>query len=184
MTAADDLTLRAQFVGAMSHAAMTVTVVTTDGMAGRAGITVSAMAPVSADGEWPTLLVCVNRGSRSSAKLIANGVFCVNVLREDQSAISDAFASQRQRSGEEKFSSGMGGDAVGGSAPERPFGRIRLPSCRHYGGWDPRYSAGRGGVSVCRRARQPADLCQSRIWRGPTRTRMNGQMSDSAKLES
>jgi flavin reductase (DIM6/NTAB) family NADH-FMN oxidoreductase RutF len=103
MTVTEDLPLRARFVNAMSKAAMTVTVVTTDGTAGRAGITVSAMAPVSADGEHPTLLVCVNRGSRSSAKVIANGVFCVNVLRDDQSTISDTFASQRQFQGEDKF---------------------------------------------------------------------------------
>ena len=103
MTIADALPLRAQFIDAMSNAAMTVTVVTTDGAAGRAGMTVSAMAPVSADGEWPTLLACVNRGSRSLAKLTANGVFCVNVLREDQSAVSDAFASQRQTLGDDKF---------------------------------------------------------------------------------
>ncbi len=103
MTLPDDLPLRARFISAMSNAAMTVTIVTTDGTAGRAGITVSAMTPVSADGDNPTLLVCVNRGSNSSARLLANGVFCVNVLRDDQSFISDAFASQRQSGGTTKF---------------------------------------------------------------------------------
>src|SRR5258708_35836496 len=103
MTITEDLPLRARFVNAMSNAAMTVTVVTTDGMAGRAGITISAMAPVSADGERPILLVCVNRGSRSSAKLIGNGVFCVNILRQDQSVVSDTFASPRQLQDGDKF---------------------------------------------------------------------------------
>ena len=41
--------LRQQFLHGMSHAACTVNVVTTDGMAGRHGVTVSAMVSVSAD---------------------------------------------------------------------------------------------------------------------------------------
>lgn len=103
MTLPDDLPLRARFISAMSNAAMTVNIVTTDGPEGQAGITVSAMTPVSADGDRPTLLVCVNRNSNSYAKLRANGVFCVNVLRDDQSFVSDAFASQRQQPGVTKF---------------------------------------------------------------------------------
>jgi hypothetical protein len=43
----------------MSHAACTVNVVTTDGAAGRHGVTVSAMVSVSADTPQPTLLVCI-----------------------------------------------------------------------------------------------------------------------------
>ena len=41
--------LRQRFLSGMSHAACTVNVVTTDGPAGRAGVTVSAMSSVSAD---------------------------------------------------------------------------------------------------------------------------------------
>src|SRR5436190_4986272 len=52
---------RAEFVDAMSRAATGVTVVTSDGIAGRFGQTVSAMCSVSADP--PTLLVCINRKS-------------------------------------------------------------------------------------------------------------------------
>ncbi|MEF9603170.1 LysR substrate-binding domain-containing protein [Paracoccus sp. PXZ] len=86
--------LRDRFVAGMSHAACTVNVVTTDGLAGKAGVTVSAMASVSADGEAPTLLICVHHLSPAAPRIIENGVLCVNVLREDQSYISEAFAGR------------------------------------------------------------------------------------------
>lgn len=86
--------LRDRFITGMSHAAATVNIVTTDGMAGRAGVTVSAMSSVSADTPKPTLLVCVHHKSSAAAKIIENGVFCVNVLRDDQSYISDTFAGR------------------------------------------------------------------------------------------
>ena len=85
---------RDRFIAGMGHAACTVNVVTTDGPAGRAGVTVSAMASVSADGDAPTLLVCVHHLSPAAPKIIENGVLCVNVLREDQSYISEAFAGR------------------------------------------------------------------------------------------
>ena len=87
-------TLRERFITGMSHAAATVNIVTTDGAAGRAGVTVSAMSSVSADTPKPTLLVCVHHLARAAAKIIENGVFCVNVLRDDQSYISDTFAGR------------------------------------------------------------------------------------------
>jgi flavin reductase (DIM6/NTAB) family NADH-FMN oxidoreductase RutF len=104
MTAPTDMALRARYLGAMSHAACTVTVVTTDGAAGRSGVTVSAMASVSADGDKPVLLVCINTASSSADAVITNGVFCVNVLRDDQSYVSDTFASQRKTANGDKFS--------------------------------------------------------------------------------
>ncbi len=86
--------LRDQFLEGMSHAACTVNVVTTDGCCGRAGVTVSAMSSVSADTPNPTLLVCVHHLSSAAQKIIDNGVFCVNVLRDDQGYISDTFAGR------------------------------------------------------------------------------------------
>ncbi len=95
--------LRQQFLIGMSHAACTVNVVTTDGVAGRHGVTVSAMVSVSADTPQPTLLVCIHRKSLVAEALLANGVFCVNVLREDQAHISDHFAGRSGAHGIEKF---------------------------------------------------------------------------------
>lgn len=87
----------------MSHAACTVNVVTTDGSAGRHGVTVSAMVSVSADTPRPTLLVCIHHLSPVADALLQNGVFCVTVLREDQAHISDAFAGRSGAHGPEKF---------------------------------------------------------------------------------
>ena len=95
MTAPD---LRALFLQGMSRAAATVNVVTTDGAAGRAGVTVSAMSSVSADGDGegggPTMLVCVHHLSPAAPLIIENGCFCANVLADDQSDISDRFAGR------------------------------------------------------------------------------------------
>lgn len=81
-----------QFLEGMSQAACTVSIITTDGTEGRAGVTVSAMASVSA--EPPSLLVCVHHMSQACETIRANGVLCVNVLGEDQSYISDTFAGR------------------------------------------------------------------------------------------
>lgn len=95
--------LRTQFLSGMSHAACTVNVVTTDGTAGRMGVTVSAMSSVSADTPKPTLLVCVHHQSATAQAIIENGVFCVNILRDDQSYISDTFAGRFKDAITDKF---------------------------------------------------------------------------------
>ena len=87
-----DEELKAKFFQGMSYAAATVNVITSDGPAGRVGLTVSAMSSVSADTPRPTLLVCINENSAAAASVLKNGVFCVNVLHNHQSYISDVFA--------------------------------------------------------------------------------------------
>jgi len=95
--------LRDRFIAGMGTAACTVNIVTTDGVAGRAGVTVSAMASVSADGQHPTLLVCIHHLSSAARAIIENKVFCVNVLRADQSHISDSFAGRLSTFANDKF---------------------------------------------------------------------------------
>ena len=85
--------IRDNFIQGMSHAASTVSVITTDGEHGKMGVTVSAMCSVSADP--PSLLVCVHHLSKACEALQKNGVLCVNVLRDDQSYVSDTFAGRR-----------------------------------------------------------------------------------------
>ena len=97
------LDLRSKFLQGMSHAACTVNIVTTDGAAGRAGVTVSAMSSVSADTPKPTLLICVNHQSPVAQKIIDNGVFCINVLRDDQAYVSDTFAGRYKDVVKDKF---------------------------------------------------------------------------------
>lgn len=103
MDAKTEQTIRLKFLEGMSHAACTVNIVTTDGQAGRAGVTVSAMASVSADSTWPTMLVCVHHLSPAAARIVENGVLCVNVLRDDQSYISDTFAGRFKDEVNDKF---------------------------------------------------------------------------------
>lgn len=98
-----DPQLRQAFLGGMSHAACTVNIVTTDGTAGRGGVTVSAMTSVSADSPKPTLLVCVHHEASAAPLILENGNFCVNLLRDDQSFISDTFAGRFRKEFADKF---------------------------------------------------------------------------------
>ncbi len=95
---------RTEFIDAMSRVASTVNIVTTDGPAGRAGLTVTAMSSVSADAGHPSLLVCLNSQSSACRPLLENGVFCVNVLRQDQSVLSDIFSGRRVTENGDRFS--------------------------------------------------------------------------------
>lgn len=85
---------RQTYLDGMSRAAAAVSIVTTDGPAGRAGVTVTAMTSVSADAPRPVLLVCVHRQSAVAAVVDENRAFCVNVLRYDQERISEIFAGR------------------------------------------------------------------------------------------
>ncbi|MFN3293769.1 MAG: flavin reductase [Gemmobacter sp.] len=104
--------LRQDFLHAMSRAAASVHVITTDGPGGRAGLTASAVTSVSADTAKPSLLVCLNRASRSAAAILENGVFCVNLLGHEQQALADAFAG---RSTGDRFALGRWIDGPTGS---------------------------------------------------------------------
>ncbi|UWQ16641.1 flavin reductase family protein [Jannaschia sp. M317] len=95
--------LRQDFIQAMSRAAATVSVVTTDGPGGRAGVTVSAMTSVSADGDAPTLVVCVNRSASAAKPILTNGCFATNVLEAGQQSLADRFAGRTGVDGAERF---------------------------------------------------------------------------------
>lgn len=103
MEGARDPVLREAFLDGMSHAAATVNIVTTDGAAGRGGVTVSAMTSVSADTPRPTLLICVHRDAAATPMILENGCYCVNLLRDDQSFISDTFAGRFKEQFANKF---------------------------------------------------------------------------------
>lgn len=96
--------IRSQFLQGMSKVATTVTVVTTDGEAGRAGITVSAMSSVSVDGDAPTLLVCIHHQSPTLQVMLDNGCFCTNILLQDQSNIANVFAGMTDTADADRFS--------------------------------------------------------------------------------
>lgn len=97
----DGFVPRKDFISAMRRVASSVTVVTTDGAMGRQGATVSAFASVSADP--PTVLVCLFARSRTAEAVQGNGRFCVNVLRENCTAIADRFAGRHDTALQDRF---------------------------------------------------------------------------------
>ena len=86
--------LRMKFLEGMSRAATFVAVVTTDGEAGRFGVTISSLTSVSADGDHPSLLACLHHKSPAAAAILRNRAFCANLLNEDQHQVSDLFAGR------------------------------------------------------------------------------------------
>ena len=86
--------LRAAFLEGMSRAATFVAVATTDGPGGRAGVTISSLTSVSADGEHPSLLACIHHLSPAATAILKNRAFCANLLAEDQQPLSDLFAGR------------------------------------------------------------------------------------------
>lgn len=95
--------LRAAFVEGMSRAATFVAVATTDGDGGQSGVTVSSLTSVSADGEHPSLLVCINRQSAAAAAILQNRAFCANLLAETQQDIANLFAGRSTTDRAERF---------------------------------------------------------------------------------
>ncbi|WP_230532495.1 flavin reductase [Microvirga roseola] len=97
----------------MSRVAGAVHIVTTQGSAGRAGLTATAVAPVT---DSPaSLLVCVNSAGRSAQVLLANKVFCVNTLSAPDLPLADIFAGRTDLHGQDRFSSGQWEDLLTGS---------------------------------------------------------------------
>jgi flavin reductase (DIM6/NTAB) family NADH-FMN oxidoreductase RutF len=89
---------------AMSEIASPVHIIATDGPAGRAGMTVTALASISDNP--PTLLVCVNRSSPSAERFLRNGIFSVNALGASDRALADIFAGRTHEHFEQKFAHG------------------------------------------------------------------------------
>lgn len=78
------------FRDVLAHLPAGVSVITTDGHHGPAGMTASAVCSLSMDP--PLVLVCVANRSRTLARLLDHGTFAVNVLRQDQADTARAFA--------------------------------------------------------------------------------------------
>ena len=91
------------FRDAMSLLTSAVSVVTTAGMADRHGFTASAVCSVT--DTPPTLLVCMNKSSRSHTHFVENKVLTVNVLGAQHEKLSNAFASSKLNS-DERFALG------------------------------------------------------------------------------
>lgn len=100
MEAASGFTGR-EFRDALGSFATGVTVITTQGPEEPYGMTANAFSSVSLDP--PLVLICVIRGTQGEQMIEANGIFAVNVLDEEQEAISRYFASKSRPKGPDAF---------------------------------------------------------------------------------
>jgi len=90
-----------QFKLGMRSLAHVVTIVTAAHGGQRYGMTATAVCSASA--EPPTVLVCLNRNSGTHGGVARSKAFCVNVLRADDSDLSNQFSGAQ--SGEGRFKS-------------------------------------------------------------------------------
>lgn len=98
----NDLTER--FRETMRRTASGVAVLTTDGAAGRAGVTVSTFCSLSM--EPPSVIACVHRDNRALDVILKNGAFAANVLAGDQERVAKAFAGLIPELRDDRFASG------------------------------------------------------------------------------
>ena len=59
----------------------------------------TATAVCSATAEPPTVLVCINRGTTTHDAVASAGIFCVNVLRQDDRELSGLFSGAQKGEG-------------------------------------------------------------------------------------
>jgi flavin reductase (DIM6/NTAB) family NADH-FMN oxidoreductase RutF len=80
---------------AIGHFATGVAIVTAQSPDGPVGMTANALCSLSLD---PLLLlVCIDNSARTLEPIRATGRFAVNVLRREQRALADAFASKQNK---------------------------------------------------------------------------------------
>ena len=89
-------TLQLPFRDAMAACASGVHVITTDGTAGRYGITMTAVTAVT--DEPPTVMLCINRQSAIVPVLLENRAVCINVLAAGQQDVAEHFAGMTKLS--------------------------------------------------------------------------------------
>ncbi|MGX2968910.1 4-hydroxyphenylacetate 3-monooxygenase, reductase component [Ursidibacter sp. B-7004-1] len=90
-----------KFRDAMAHLSAAVHVVTSNGVAGKVGITVSSVSSVSDNPA--TVLFCVNQSSALHDIIKQNGKVCINVLNHQQQDIAKHFACMLESTMEERF---------------------------------------------------------------------------------
>lgn len=91
-----------QFKLGMRSLAGAVCVITSAHAGHRYGMTATAVCSVSA--EPPTVLVCINKNASTHDAIDRSGTYCVNVLRAEDSELSNVFSGAQR--GEGRFRSG------------------------------------------------------------------------------
>jgi flavin reductase (DIM6/NTAB) family NADH-FMN oxidoreductase RutF len=98
----------ALFREAMSRVAGHVHVIATGGSAGLSGVTATAVTSVS--DAPPSMLVCLNAGSRTLEHIRANGRFSINTLPASMEALARVFAGEGGLTGAQRFRAEDGWD--------------------------------------------------------------------------
>ncbi|RKQ39766.1 NADH-dependent FMN reductase RutF [Enterobacter sp. R1(2018)] len=112
------------FRDAMSRLGAAVNIITTDGPAGRAGFTASAVCSVTDDP--PTLLVCLNRSASVWPIFSQNMALCVNTLAAGHESLSNLFGGKTPMA--ERFSAARWRQGVSGCP--RLEGAVASFDCR------------------------------------------------------
>lgn len=94
-----------EFTSALAMAANGVSIVTTDGDHGKAGLTVSSMCSVCA--EPALILACVNADNEFCTKADSNKQFAVNILSTSHTALSGVFAGLSESPKADRFATGQ-----------------------------------------------------------------------------
>ncbi len=93
---------RLRFRDAMASLSAAVNIVTTEGEAGRCGITATAVCSVT--DTPPSVMVCLNANSAMNPAFQGNGKLCINVLNHEQELMARHFAGMTGMAMEERFS--------------------------------------------------------------------------------
>lgn len=94
-----------EFTSALALAANGVSIVTTDGDHGKAGLTVSSMCSVCA--EPALILACVNAENEFCDKADSNKQFAVNILSTSHTVLSSVFAGLGESPDSDRFTTGQ-----------------------------------------------------------------------------
>jgi len=110
----------------MARFAGAVHVITTDGPAGRRGVTVIAACSVS--DSPPTILACLNRQNANNDLFLKNGVFALNTLAAGHENLSNAFSGLTGLPQDERFALAEW-DTISSGAPTL-LGAIAVFDCQ------------------------------------------------------
>lgn len=91
----------AEFKRGMRNLAGAVSIITSKAGERLYGMTATAVCSASADP--PTVLVCVNHHAATHQAIVDAGVFCVNVLRHEDRALSGLFSGNGAQKGHARF---------------------------------------------------------------------------------
>ncbi|WJW79923.1 flavin reductase [Bartonella sp. TP] len=102
--------LREEYGQAMRYFPSALHIVTTQGAAGKRGLTISACCSLSY--APPTLLICLSKAKQGNKIFLENKVFCVNTLCENDKELATIFGTRSQ---EERFAAAEWASLVTGA---------------------------------------------------------------------